>query len=283
MQRLPILKGTLVSAGVDWISVTQRPGDDMEVLRTIALALAEVELSADMYGSPYAAQGYQGFRVGSITYGERDDGCLMRLGGALAQGHWRRVAQHARHITRLDLQATFQTNIDPSLALKRHYSEMKAHSKKFKRAAQPELFLGRDESVTVYSGRRVSDTFLRAYDKGRESKLAQWLGCLRYEAEFKGQRSSHLTNRLAAIVNEHPISSTLVLELFRKRGAGVRNLLEVSQDCTSLCKWLRVPARVSDVERTLSWLSRSVRPSVDAIVRRQGESVARRVLGLPQS
>lgn len=277
------LTGSLLCAGVDWISVTQIPGDDMNQLRQIALSLAEVELSADMYGSPYAAQGYEGFKVGSITYGERQDGCLLRMGGVLAAAHWRRVYELARHVTRIDLQATYRTSLEPLQCLKTLWSDMRKFARGQKRAPAPSLFVGRDDSITVYSGSRQSDVFLRAYDKGKQSKMDQWQGCVRFEAEFKGKRARLLAGRIARDPDQYQASVGLVCGLFAKRGACLRSLTKELYDRTSLRRFLRCPASQSDVAKTLQWLGTSVRPSVDAIVRRQGETVALRALGLSQT
>jgi len=277
---MPTLKGDLLCAGIDYITATQEPGPQLEELRALALSLAEVELSLGMYGKPYAAQGYEGFKVGHIAYGERGDGCMIRLGGPTAAAHWRPVYRNARHVTRIDLQATYRTTPEPPQAIRKHYDELLRWSKNHNGRLEPEVMIGRGDAVTVYSGRRASDTFLRCYDKGRQSKQIQFSGCVRYEGEFKGKRGHTLATRVYRSQDEWSVSASLIMGLFNRRGACISSLARSFYDRTSLRKWLQCPARLTDVDRSLQWLAVSVRPTVSAIVQRQGKESLRGLLGL---
>ena len=277
---MPLLKGDLFCAGVDYLTVTQLPGVECESLRLLALSLAESELANGEFGKPYAGQGYQGFKVGHVIYGERDDGVLLRLGGPTAAAHWRRAYEFANHVTRLDLQATYRVTPEPPQAIRKHYDELMLWSKSHKGRLEPEIMVGRGDAVTVYSGKRISDTFMRIYDKGRQSKLGYFDGCVRYEGEFKGKRAQLLASRLYLAKDEYNHARAITLGLLRARGCCLTGLSNSFYDRTSLRKWLQCPAKLTDLERSLRWLGVAVRPTVDAIVRRKGDGVALRALGL---
>lgn len=277
---MPTLKGKLLCAGVDYITATQIPSDELELLRAVALSLAEVEMSLGMFGKPYAASGYQGFKVGHVSYGEREDGCMIRLGGPCAASHWRRVYELCGHVTRIDLQATYAVTPEPPATIKKHYDELMRWSMAHKMRLEPEMMLGRNRAYTVYSGKRVSDTFLRIYDKGRQSKMGQFEGCVRYEGEFKGKRAQLLAHRLSLAQDEYRHADAIALGLLTARGCCLTGLSRSFYDSTSLRKWLQCPAKLTDVERSLKWLGVAVRPTVDAIVRRKGQESALKALGL---
>lgn len=279
---LPMVRGVLIDAGVDWITATCKPGEGVEKLECTALSLAEVEMSLGFYGRPWSGSGYEGFSVGSVTYGTRPDGAVLRLGGVVAQAHFGRVVTIASNVTRIDLQATFRVEGEVGVALTTHYREMRAHAKQFKRAPGVAIFIGRDYSRTIYSGSRQSDRYGRIYDKGAESKLKQFEGSVRYEQEIKGVRSARVASGIVAgMVNRESIA-TECLRFFAARGCRTRSLLVPTTDSITIVN-ATVSRRRSDTDRSLAWLDKAVRPSVKRLVAMGYSGLVLRSLGLPES
>jgi len=255
------LSGVCIEAGVDWITVTAREPEKVEKLREIAFALIECEMGLENFGRPWFQSGYEGVSCGHVQYGERQDGCIVRLGSHVAASHWMRLLDHCDNVTRLDLQCTFRLKERPNLAIHRHYKELQRRRRTQKRAAKLAKICDDEGGYTVYTGRRVSNVLGRIYDKGSESQLRAYDGCVRYEVQFNGRRAKWvaLATRLGCYTKRHIALS--VLGFFTDRGACLRNLEEslnvaVSIDTTDK------PAKKSDLQRKLEWLRKAVQPSV---------------------
>jgi DNA relaxase NicK len=254
----------LVHAGVDWLTATCTQRESAELMRPIALALAEVQLANGYFGRPWNQSGYEGFNVGHVQYGERPDGCCVRLGSYMAQAHWHRCYEIADNVTRFDVAATFQYESDVAKVIQAFYAPLLRWSKDH--GGKPEVSMLCDSagSRTVYSGRRSSDVFGRIYDKGRESGLAQFDKCVRYEWELKGRRSKALAFDI--FTNGTPASSIAryVLALFSKRGVCLRNEAKSLDDSRTIVH-PQGSVCVTDVQRSLKWLRHCVGPTVQRL------------------
>src|SRR6185369_8975518 len=98
-------------------------------MRTTALALADVEIHAGMFGRPWGANGYEGFSVGHLEYGERSMDVICRLHSGVAHAHWRRIYEQCRNVSRFDLQLTVTQGEDPMWTTRRHLRELQRYSK----------------------------------------------------------------------------------------------------------------------------------------------------------
>lgn len=255
---------SLVSVGVDYLTVVGHSEAAVERMREIAFSLVEVELAAGMFSRPKGFAGYEGFQVGSVYYGERADGCCVRLGGHLASAHYKRLLECADNVTRIDLQSTCKLSGNVSRFIRQQYATHRRFSNQFKKAPQPSLMIGRDESCTMYSGARISDRYGRIYDKGAESGLKQFQNCVRFEVEFKGKRARRIASGLLSGVVELSIISGTVWKFFSDRGL----LLKCGSIFCTSCEILIsscVRAKRLDTERLLTWLSKSVRPSISRL------------------
>lgn len=276
------LNFTLISAGVDYLTVTQKDRNLWDNMRAKAFAIAEVELSAGMFGSPKSLSGYEGFSVGGLLYGERHDSSLVQLSSVVAQSHWRSFYEAASNVTRIDVQATFRYECDPAIVVRQHLKQLQRHDRKFKAKPKTHYKVDRDGGMTVYSGSRTSHHFLRIYDKQRESKLAQFKGCVRYELEVKGKKAVALSRRLFLTRPEHAACGRAAVEFSRGRGACVKRLLESFAGFASKLDAQYEAARISDVDRTSQWLRVAVRPTVQSIASRLGPDAVLALLGLDQ-
>jgi hypothetical protein len=262
-----ILAGEFVSAGIDYLTITTRPGALLEKARSLGFRLAESEIQTGMFGRPWSSSGYDGFRVGSLSYGERHDGCMMRLGSELAHAHWLEALSCGDNVTRIDLQVTFRLSCDVAAAIGRHYRELKRFTNQRAKGPAVSMLIGHDGSRTVYSGRRSSDRFGRIYDKGRESNLAQWSNCIRYEVEFKGDRARAVSSSLAGRPHRMNDIALTSLVFFRDRGTSCRPLIN-GIPCPATFVESPAPVKLNDTARSLAWLSNQVKPTVIALVNR---------------
>jgi len=261
------ISGEFVSGGIDYLTVTTKPGPAMHQARQFAFAIASDEISAGMFGRPWSSSGYDGLSVGHLTYGERYDGSIIRLGSELAHRQWTNCKSFADNVTRIDLQATFRVTDRPLNVIQRHYKELQRFTRQRTKGPAVSMLLGHDGSRTVYSGRRASNIYGRVYDKALESKMDQWSNCVRYEVELKGNRARSVFHQLTpgeAAIAEASLAS---LEFFAGRGAVVSPLLKSIPSSTTVVD-LKCFDRVTDISRSLAWLRNQVRPSVIALADR---------------
>ena len=130
--------------------------------------------------------GYAGESSGRIRYGQNPTGTVVAISGALADELAVEALSYAHNCSRIDLAVTTRhTPGDLQLAkrLAAEYDGWRAHSRK---PPTPTLIDGRGLGDTLYLGRRTSDRYVRLYNKGLESKSAQYLDCWRLECEYKG-------------------------------------------------------------------------------------------------
>lgn len=273
------LEGVPVCCGIDWITVTQRPSPEMELLREQAHALAAVELSRGMFGRPWASLGYEGFTVGGVFYGERYDGCLFQLTSALAASHWRRAYENCTSVTRIDLQVTVRTKEDPYDCIKRHYKEIQKRNSRMRKAPKLRLVVDDSQSLTVYSGRPCSNRFGYIYDKGRESKQKDFQNCVRYEVRLRGKKAKATA---AGMFTRGASASQVALRclaFFAERGCCLRTLID-SFDVLASIDEPSYPKSPSTVERKSQWLQIAVRPTVILLKERIGIDAVEELLGL---
>lgn len=273
------LDGVPVCVGIDWITVTQSDKTKADLLRELAFALAECELSRDMLGRPWRVSGYEGFIVGELAYGERHDGVLLQMSSVLSSAHWQRAADLASNITRLDLQATFRLNVDVGAAIRRHHGEVLRKRRMMKRPPQVRFMLQNGTVPTLYCGSPQSAKNGRIYDKGSQSGHASFQNCARYEVVLRHELASVVADRLRRIVAQASRIGRDALSFFHSRGCSTRRLYD-RLSVSASTDGLRLPVGLSDIERKAQWLEKGVRPSAMIIRERLGLTEARRLLGL---
>lgn len=254
----------LVGVGVDYLTVVGHSDEAVDAMRTIAFSLIEVEQSAGAFSRPLGFAGYEGFQTGSVYYGERPDGCVVRIGGHLAAAHYKRLLEVSDNVTRIDLQSTCQLDGDVSKFIRHQFATHRRYSNRFKKAPRPSLFIGRDDSCTMYSGSRSSDRYGRIYDKGVESGLSQWQNCVRFEVEFKGKRARRIAHGLSEGIIDLLVLSHTVWQFFAERGLLMR-LESIFSTSLDFLKSSLVRAKRLDCDRLLAWIHKSVRPSISRL------------------
>lgn len=258
-------KREFVDAGVDWITVTAREPEKVDRMRSFAYGLIETELGIGNFGRPWYQSGYVGVACGHVQFGDRADGCILRLGSHVAKNYWMRILEFSDNVTRLDVQCTVRSEERPAVVVHKHYREIQRSRRKFKRAPRLSRICDDDGGYTVYSGRRCSNVMGRIYDKESESKLDHLQNCVRYEVQFNGKRARWVAQVLNSKSYDLVDVARTVLEFFRDRGCSLRSLFELLTLSVSIDTSQPAESK-TDLTRKLEWLLHSVRPSVRHLV-----------------
>jgi DNA relaxase NicK len=207
-----------VDSGVDYLTCTYKPTAALTRLKFYLTRLEREELNAGFFSRPWNMYGYRGFRVGGLNYGWRDDSVIVRLESEVAQRWWRRFGKLASNCSRIDVQDTWTYEEKPSVVLREHWRTMVAWWKEKKGRPKPREIGGPTGIETIYSGERVSDMYLRVYDRWSKKKDKAYQGHVRYEVEVKGDRAMQLLQSLLPVRRHEVAAAGQCHELFRARG-----------------------------------------------------------------
>jgi len=269
-----------ISLGVDWLTATGT-GDSSRICAAEQFDRVAVrERNEGNFVLPWSSFGYSGWKCGKIRFGTRLDGCIVALSGKLADEEFRNSMSWCTNVSRLDLEATYRVNPEPSVILLRHLKELRAP--RTVRGRQFRVTSVRDSAggFTIYLGARSSSFYGRIYDKWVESGDPFFLGCLRYEMEVKKK----LANRLAHGIYQHVVPRDAIdaqlSTFFRNRSCELPAAIPGchSQVAPISCS---LPRSVSDRSRLLAWLRTQVRPTVERLIEQGNADEVYTCLGLP--
>lgn len=251
----------LLSSGCDWITVSTVCPESSKrlVLRLVKLLGSELVLGNEK--RPWANYGYEGFKCGQVEGGTRADGALVRLSGEVAHENWRKVLSVADNCSRFDVQATIRW---PKLAhrmIATHYREALKMTKRKRHPFTATILKATDQSSTIYLGKRISERFGRIYNKGLESGSPEFYNAVRYELELKKDEA-----RSAALHcgSSSDPEAAMMCELSRF----LTDRLGCSPPLLEGLSTRVVLRRRSDAEKSLSWLGKDVRPTVQRLIKR---------------
>jgi hypothetical protein len=239
----------------------------------VAEFIAADETAAGNERLPYRVGGYRGFHAGAIACGERHDGVLVRVSSGLAHEVWRALMAHSDNCSRIDVQVTSRSPWSPQELIERSFQ--RAKRVKSGRGRPPRLWKGetRYGPETLEIGVRVSGRFGRMYDKGVQSRLPDYAGAIRCEEEIKGKLALKTAQHLLGQHSESQWCTREVSRFFRSHGCVLGFESRVSETFV-------LPARVSDDDRCLAWLSKSCRSSVERLRAKGKLEEVMRALGL---
>jgi len=270
-----LLRLPVVEARLDWISCSARRNSKGVDLMNYADAMVrQHERSGDKI-SRYKAHGYEGWRCGNWAWGWGRPGAVVVVSQADAHYAASRLALLSDHWSRCDYCVTvrdFDGTIDPA---EDYWKSWQIRAAQLPGLAKPSRIqtIGGGSTFTV--GDRASAYFARVYNKSVESEGEYPTGCWRWELELKrhaseGQQRRWIESKLPA---GYPLN--LISTEFQRHGLSVP-----WQQETPIKRDPQVRPK-PDVERTLAWLSRSVRPSVEFAVEKAGVEEVLKALNLP--
>lgn len=251
---------TVLDAGIDYLTATFLSPDLMPKATLRVVQVLRSEQAKGNQIKPWGMSGFTGYKCGGLQSGMRDDGLIVRLSGDTAQDHWRKFARLASNVSRIDVQTTVRNERGPSRTIQKHYREMRAKYRLFKRWPEPKLIVSPRGAQTLYSGQRSSSVFLRIYDKGEESKMDHLQGAVRYECEFKGEKATCVAESIIAEMNSARAAMSHCIRLARIRGCRL--------EWTSIAepRLRRGPCQPSDDRRSLDWLEVACRRTVQRLI-----------------
>jgi hypothetical protein len=268
---------TIIDSGVDWVTLTTTEEADTARMQDRATALArEMDECGNILG-PWAKLGYVGWKCGTVAFGKSAQGGIVVCSGPDAGEVLRRTWADGLNCTRLDVQVTVRYTPPREHLAQTVYDGIRIRKPIPRRVVSSNLILGSDGGSTCYVGARQSEYFGRVYNKGVESKDAQYLDCWRLECEHKGGAARDLAVYLVATNDWHSACRGLVLEFYQQRGYRV----DFHADALPMFRHAR--RSQSDVERRMKWLAEQVSPTVNALRSRGLDAQVRMVLGLDKA
>jgi hypothetical protein len=208
----------LVSEGCDWLTVTSQSEQSEELLTDLwGQIIADREITAKWIKSANW-EGYTGDRIPHGFIGTRKDGLLLQLSGALAQDYAKEALQVGGRPSRMDIQVTGLPAGSPGVTIEKMFYSARDWKPTNGRPPELKMFVGRAGTEGLYVGRRASEVMLRIYDKGRESKEIAFKGCVRVEAEIKGDMARRYASMFCNEFDDSNFYRGVVQSLVEARG-----------------------------------------------------------------
>lgn len=220
--------------------------------------------------------GYYG-RLGEHCFlGKNDTGCMVQLSGALAWDRWYDAGNHSPRCTRMDLQVTWPVDDEPGLYIRHMYDEGKAFPNVNGRPAALQLTDTPEGAKMLTVGSRQSLLYGRMYDKGRESRMDAYQGCVRWEIEVKAEAARDLNAYMREHKNEAGTTRAIVKEFWQKRG------MMPFWDTYEGLEGKPPVKRTRTVETKLAWLKAQVAPTMAFLLKEGKTEEAIRALFLEE-
>jgi hypothetical protein len=251
---------SLVSAGIDWLTATADPHDGGAALLTTARLIGLAQQRAGYRVKVAKAGGYSGWRVEGVFAGWRADSVMVVVSGEVAHREAWRVATAARHVTRLDTECTVSGWPAGHDLANLGWRQATRYRPKTGRPPKVANLRSVDSGATLYLGARTSTVYARLYDKSAESGGEHLAGQWRYEVEYKAEACAPALAVLDAAPDRMAGVIGSVHAFFLSRG--VRPVFT-----TPTSTLVRTPAPApSDAERTIRWIAKHVRPSLERLI-----------------
>ncbi len=268
--RLPVLESRL-----DWITCTaKRDGSAVELMNYADRHIRQSANSGNKVEA-YKNHGYEGWRSGNWAWGWGKHGALVVASQDDAQASAPVLAQLADHWSRCDYCVTVrdvEARIDPTEDYYQSWRQFAANKQGLPKPTRIQT-LGGGATITV--GERSGAYYTRVYDKAVESEGEYPDGCWRWELELKRHASEGQQRRWR---DSTPPSSYALNLISTELG---RYNLTVPWERSSVVKRDPEMRPQPDVERTLRWLAKQVRPSVERCIEAAGLDSVLEALNLP--
>lgn len=256
--------GFIYNAHIDYITTTWPSGSAAAGVPSIANIVdwarrRTAEKGAREEVKAWAWNGYTGWSIGSLCFGDRSDGTILRISSALAHTYVNDKLPTGHNVSRLDIciDVWGVSEIDKEIALHKDAAlayRATLHSRPFDVRLQ-ETF-GRGD--TLYLGSRASGLFIRIYNKDKEQSTDEFYqDCIRYECEIKDDRAAKILERYRVGGYRGMALQESLLGFLERRGIRALGLHDSSAVYTDADPRLR-----GDIDRTLIWYREQIAPSV---------------------
>lgn len=273
MTQVTPTQGTVLHAAVDWLTATSKSPIGRAEIAKLGKVAAALEERAGSKQEQWFWQSYVGTHCGAVTFGERTDGAILRISGALASMYWNRALQFTSGVSRLDLAITvFFAEMPNNLAVEGYRAVQRLNAETGK-DANAMVIISTDGGQTLTLGKRSSEKYARLYNKEVESKEEHYKGTWRYEVEYKGKQAVQVARRLEKARDPAADIQSLVHTHFADRG-----VLPLFPYTDGLHR-VAVPRSRSNNEKAIAWLASSVAPCIARLREAGLEDELRKALG----
>lgn len=265
---------TVWEGTIDWITATAREPRQVSALVCLGESLVDLQVSADYKRKPWSRWGFTGESSRCVSFGRRGDESVLVLSSYLADCNFPIVLGRADHISRLDLAVTVRTVPHQEGVARKHYADFVKAGAGGRKGAVASLIQSTDGGSTTYLGRRISDKWLRIYDKWRESKDDAYKGCWRYELETKNAVAMGLARQLAdGPTRPGRIAATVYQHCFTR---GTQPIYSPNAEPV----YLFSPRPSTDLERQCEWLATNVAGTAQIVASAIGPDKLLTILGV---
>lgn len=270
------------AAHVDWITTTWRAGAiDLDAALTDSMySWACRYLRGGRAANPlltWAWQGYIGWQAGTLCWGERVDGFIVRVSGDLAAAYWQDERPIGHNISRIDLcvDVWHETGLDDIIALHKD-TALEERARRPGRPYKVAHVNSFGNGDTLYLGSRASEIYVRIYNKERESDGEErYIGCVRYEVEFKDSTANETVHGGGVRLRGARGIAKAVASVLLGRGVVLPGDVLLSPSVAHIARRVDTPD-----EAKLEWLRRGVAPSVKHLLNSVGRDAILDALGL---
>lgn len=250
------MKANLIQAQCDWLTVTTKDHQRRQDWREAFDALISKEQAAGYRAIPAQRRGYVGKAIGHGFCGEFQDISMLVLSSDWAHKYGQWFEPDGAHITRCDVQCTFEMPLPEGVLPRRWYEyAVKARPKN----GHPTKYSwqeGTDGGFTINAGRRVSAQMGRIYDKGVEQEIARPRQIIRWEVEYKDILAQQVGTQYFTSSQPEDVAIALCQQFFSLKNLPFPELGERSR------VELKFPQNLPDVEQNLKWLAGPVASAV---------------------
>lgn len=266
----------IISTGIDWITATATTSTKCLFMKTVAQQWQEQRMKQGYRERPYEGNGYHGIYVDGITYGEREDGAILRLSGDVAREHGAKVPLWSDRISRVDFQATLQDDETHRDWAYKTGVVVKDDKRVLCGQTKWSTMAGSDGGSTFYLGRRISQRFYRVYDKTAESKGLYPARTWRWEVEYKGPRAETYGMRMKSLTWTPDDSLKTVKTAFGDYGF-ILPCFGAANPWTDSS-----PREPSTDERKMEYLRKCIRPMMLRLLEAYDRSMLLECIGMEQ-
>lgn len=247
---------TRASFTVDWVTFTSNRNASRDALSRFAYEYLEHSLGQGNRSKLWSSFGYDGWDIGGMRWGRREQDDLCQLRGEVAETYWRTYLPLASGVSRLDLAATVQFKEHPITIVSDAYNQVLDTALDLPIVRNYAKITSLKGGDTLYVGKRSSTQFGRLYDKGLQSKEKSFANCIRWEVELKKEVAWSVSQHLARASNHATWISAYVYNWFKER------MIECPWRPTIAYNAIEFPRRPTTTQMSLGWLQEQVQPTV---------------------
>lgn len=267
------------SAACDYITCTlPETAQAIDQLRW-AGAVDKTARARDRPAEPrhWSWMGYTGWTLGTLSWGARQDGSIIRASSDDAAIVWFMLPVDRINVSRFDVAYTFWLPQDePTYALQALQGALAAREQQAgTRRRKIRHQNGTGDGDTLYIGSRSSSAMGRLYDKWRESGNDFYKCAWRAEIEYKRPDAKFAFRYFRSVASAASAMAVTACSWFEQRGVNLpRSHLAADR--------FRTPpdTRTSTDARQLAWLAVQVSPSVRRLLDTVGREQVELALGL---